>query len=169
MKARAPHRYAFAAIVLALAAACSAKVDTAAGPPADAVLASALQADKDFAAAAKKDGLKAAFLAWFEPEGEFIDSGGRVSGAAKIAEGFAQAPPSFMIEWTPDGAKASAAGDFAFTTGRYVIKVGDQVGEQGRYVSLWRKDAAGAWKVTTQAVIVERIPSSQPDPQGRPG
>jgi ketosteroid isomerase-like protein len=167
----APYRYAFAAIVLALATACSAKVDLSSATPsagAEVRLAAVMQADRDFAAATKKDGLKAAFLAWFAPDGAFIDASGKITGAEKIAAGFAQAPPSFTIDWTPEAGQASAGGDFASTNGRYTIKVSGMVGEQGRYVSVWCKDDAGAWKVVTQVTVADRI-TRAPDPAGRPG
>jgi ketosteroid isomerase-like protein len=169
---RAPYIYAFAAMVLALATACSAKVDLQTATPAasaEATLNSVLEADRNFAAATKKDGLKAAFLAWFEPAGAFIDASGKVTGADKIAGGFAQAPPSFTIDWAPEAGQVSAGGDFASTNGLYTIKVSGVVGEQGRYVSVWRKDAAGAWKVVSQVTVAGRTPPSAPDPQGRPG
>ena len=177
LRKKAPYRYAFAAMVAALAVACSGpiggvdvKVDV---KGAQATLDSALQADRDFAAAVAKDGPKAVFLAWFHPtESQFIQPGAYLKGAESIAAPFEQSPPGFTLGWTPDSGVASASGDFATTTGRYAVKMGDQTLEQGRYMTSWRKDEAGAWKVVMDATIADPANSgipSTPDPEGRPG
>jgi ketosteroid isomerase-like protein len=176
LRKKAPYRAAFAAMIVVLAVACSGpsvgvdvKVDV---KSAQATLDSAMQADRDFAAAVKKDGPKAAFLTWFEAEGsQFIDRGSMLQGAAAIAAPFEQSPPGFMLEWAPDGGHASGGGDFAVTTGRYTVKMDDQQIDAGRYVTTWRKNADGAWKVVLDATIADPSapPTTTPDPNGRPG
>lgn len=176
LRRKAPYRAAFAALIVVLAVACSGPsvgVDLKVNVKNEQVtLDSAMQADRDFAAAVKKDGPKAAFLAWFEAEGSrFIDRGSMLEGAAAIAEPFAQSPPGFTLEWAPDGGHASAGGDFAVTTGRYAVKVGAQQIDAGRYVTTWRKNAQGAWKVVLDATIADPSAptTTTPDPEGRPG
>lgn len=173
---RHPYRAAFAAMLVTLVVACSGSVDmslSAKPPGAEATLQSAMEADKAFVADIRKNGLQAAFLAWFEPEGsQFIDRGSMLTGAANIAAPFAQTPPGFMIDWAPDGGHASDAGDFATTTGRYTVKMGDQQIDAGRYVTTWKKNAEGAWKVVLDATIADPPASDvppTPDPNGRPG
>lgn len=174
---KAPYRAAFAAIILGLLVACSgpsAGVDVKVEVKSpQATLDAALQADRDFAAAVAKDGAKAAFLAWFHPtDSQFVQPGVYLKGAEAIAAPFEQSPPGFAIGWTPDSGVASASGDFATTTGRYTVKMGDQTLEQGRYMTSWRKDEAGAWKVVMDATIADppAIASDiPPDPDGRPG
>jgi len=175
---RHPYRAAFAAIVTVLLVACSGPVAemgavAPAAESAQATLDSALQADRDFAAAVAKDGPKAGFLAWFHAtDSQFIQPGAYLKGAEAITAPFDQSPPGFTIGWTPDSGVASASGDFASTTGRYAVKMGDQTLEQGRYMTSWRKDEAGAWKVVMDATIPDPANSGAPptpDPQGRPG
>jgi ketosteroid isomerase-like protein len=181
LRKKTPYRAALAAMVVVLAVACSGPsvgVDVKVGvKDAQATLDSAMQADRDFAAAVKKDGPKAAFLAWFEPEGsQFIDRGSMLEGAAAIAAPFEQSPPGFTLDWAPDGGHASAGDDFAVTTGRYAVKMDAQQIDAGRYVTTWRKNAEGAWKVVLDATIADPLavdPASAappaPDPDGRPG
>lgn len=171
---RYPYRAAFAAMIVALAVAC-APADTVAVPAvtAEATLAAVLQADTDFAAAVAKDGPKAAFLAWFHAtDSQFIQPGAYLKGAEAIAGGFEQTPPDFKIAWVPDSGVASPSGDFATTTGRFTVTIGAQTVEQGRYMTSWRKEADGAWKVVMDATIADppamSVPST-PDPNGRPG
>jgi ketosteroid isomerase-like protein len=180
---RNPYRAAFAAMTLSLLVACSQggapDAESAADPRAAAqvTLDGALQADRDFAAMSKKDGVKAAFLQYMDPaDGTFIQPGAVVIGAEKIAAGFDGSPPDFVIDWTPDGGHGSTGGDLAVTTGRYTISTGGQPIEQGRYVTVWRKDAAGALKavmdlgVPDPAAQQSTVPTpDRPDLEGRPG
>jgi ketosteroid isomerase-like protein len=138
LRKKAPYRAAFAAMIVGLLVACSgptAPVVPVADPnAAQTTLDAALQADRDFAAAVAKDGAKAAFAAWFHPtDSQFVQPGVYLKGAEAIAAPFEQSPPGFSIGWTPDSGVASASGDFATTTGRYAVKMGDQTLEQGRY------------------------------------
>jgi ketosteroid isomerase-like protein len=180
---RNPYRAAFAAMTLSLVVACSpgeapkaeSATDTAAAVQAS--LESAMQADRDFAAMSKKDGPKAAFLQYMDPkDGAFFQPGVVVNGAEAIAAGFDGSPPGFGIDWAPDGGHGSASGDLAVTTGRYTIHVSGQPIEQGRYVTVWRKDAAGAFKgvmdlgVPDPAAQAPATPTPErPDLEGRPG
>ncbi|RYY91970.1 MAG: hypothetical protein EON61_27020 [Alphaproteobacteria bacterium] len=177
LRKKAPYRFAFAAMVAALAVACSGpigggdvKVET---KGAQATLDSALQADRDFAAAVAKDGPKTAFRAWFDPtDSQFIDAGNYLKGVDAITAPFDQSPPDFTIGWTPDSGVASPSGDFATTTGRFAVKMGAQTIQEGRYMTSWRKDGTGAWKVVMDATIADPpgsgVPQT-PDPDGRPG
>ena len=176
LRKKAPYRAALAAMVVVLAVACSGPsvgvdVKVEVNDP-QVTLDTALQADRDFAAAVAKDGPKAAFLAWFHAtDSQFIQPGAYLKGAEAIAAPFEQSPPGFTLGWTPDSGVASASGDFATTTGRYAVKMGDQTVEQGRYMTSWRKDEAGAWKVVMDATIADPAapPTTTPDPDGRPG
>ncbi|MDP3735954.1 MAG: nuclear transport factor 2 family protein [Hyphomonadaceae bacterium] len=179
---RNPYRAAFAAMTISLLVACSqgggapepaAGANTAAA--AQASLESAMQADRDFAAVSKKDGPKAAFLQYMDKDGAFFQPGAVVNGAEAVAAGFDGSPPDFGIDWTPDGGHGSAGGDLAVTTGRYTISSGGQKIEQGRYVTVWRKDAAGALKAVMDLGVPDPAQSAgspapdKPDLEGRPG
>lgn len=176
VRRRGPYIAAFSAMTLALVVACS-PAGAPAGPSvavggAQATLDSALQADRDFAAAVAKDGPKVAFRAWFHPtDSQFIDAGSHLKGVDAIVAPFEQAPPDFTLGWTPDSGVASASGDFATTTGRFTVKMGAQTIQEGRYMTSWRKDEAGAWKVVMDATIADPAapPTTTPDPEGRPG
>ncbi|MDP3491502.1 MAG: DUF4440 domain-containing protein [Hyphomonadaceae bacterium] len=176
VRKKSPYRAALAAMVVGLAVACSGPsvgvdVKVEVKNP-QATLDSALEADRDFAAAVAKDGPKAAFLAWFHAtDSQFIQPGAYLKGAEAIAAPFEQSPPGFTLGWTPDSGVASASGDFATTTGRYAVKMGEQTIEQGRYMTSWRKDEAGGWKVVMDATIADPAapPTTTPDPDGRPG
>lgn len=169
-----PYRAAFAALLVVLAVACSGGVDVDVdiGNSAEKTLEAAMQADKDFAAMAKAEGPKAAFLKYMHAtDSKFLQPGVVVQGAENIAAGFAQSPPDFAIDWAPDGGHGSASGDLAVTTGLYAISMGGQTIEKGRYVTVWSKDDAGELKATMDMSVPDPSapPTTAPDPEGRPG
>ncbi len=172
---RSAYRYAFGAVLLALTVACSGastgvdvKVDV---KSAQATLDAAMKADADFAAMAAKDGPKAAFLAYMDPaDSQRIEPGAVVKGAEEIGKAFDQLPPGFALEWAPDGGHGSASGDLAVTTGRFTVKTNGETVDQGRYVTVWRKDDAGALKAVMDLGVPDPGPKTEgPDPEGRPG
>jgi ketosteroid isomerase-like protein len=173
---RHPYRAAFVAMLVALAVACSASTDVGltvdVGGTPEKTLEAAMQADRDFAAIAKAEGPKAAFLKYMHPtDSKFLQPGAVVQGAEAIAAGFAQSPPGFAIAWEPDGGQGSASGDLAVTTGLYTISMGATPIEKGRYVTVWSKDAAGELKATMEMSVPDPAvqPNTAPDPEGRPG
>jgi ketosteroid isomerase-like protein len=173
---RHPYRAAFVAMLVALTVACSASTDVGltvdVGSSPEKTLEAAMQADRDFAAMAKAEGLKAAFLKYMHPtDSKFLSPGAVVQGAEAIAAGFAQSPPDFAIAWEPDGGHGAASGDLAVTTGLYTISMGAAPIEKGRYVTVWNRDAAGDLKATMDMSVPDPVvqPSTTPDPEGRPG
>lgn len=62
---------------------------------------------------------------------------------------FAEGGPA--IRWTPGAGGAARSGDLAWTTGRYRLERrgpdGKPVVAEGPYLTVWARDAAGAWRV----------------------
>ena len=173
---RGPYRYAFGAVLIALVVACSGSSDVGltvdVGNTPQKTLDAAMKADRDFAAMAKAQGPKAAFLKYMHPtDSKFLQPGVVVQGAENIAAGFGQSPPDFAIDWAPDGGHGSSSGDLAVTTGLYAISMGAQTIEKGRYVTVWSKDAAGELKASMDMSVPDPAvqPTNVPDPEGRPG
>lgn len=174
---RSAYRYAFGAMLVALVVACSGPsvgvdVNVDVGNTPAKTLEAAMQADRDFAAMAKAEGPKAAFLKYMHPtDSKFLQPGVVVEGAENIAGGFPTEPGAFMVEWTPDGGHGAASGDLAVTTGLYAITSGGQQIEKGRYVTVWSKDEAGELKATMDMSVPDPVvqPTNAPDPEGRPG
>jgi uncharacterized protein (TIGR02246 family) len=58
--------------------------------------------------------------------------------------------PGFQISWEPVSVHVAAGGDMAYMIERNVITVNDSSGKavttHGKVVTVWRKDATGAWK-----------------------
>ena len=75
-----------------------------------------------------------------------------IEGHDAIREAMADlADPNFSLEWEPVFAEVSSSGDLGYTHGTYRRSFRDEndelVVQTGRYVTIWRRDDAGAWKV----------------------
>lgn len=71
-----------------------------------------------------------------------------MKGSDAIRAGFAEMSkaPGFSVTWTPQKAEVAGSGDLAYTTGAYTMTMGGAT-EKGKYVTAWRKQADGSWKV----------------------
>lgn len=111
-----------------------------------------MQADRDFAADVAEGGADA-WASWFAQDGAIIQPGaGEISGRAAIRE-FMRVldDPNFSLRWEPDRADIAASGDLGWTTGHYVSESigpdGTPQRAEGLYVSIWRRQVDGTWKV----------------------
>jgi ketosteroid isomerase-like protein len=59
--------------------------------------------------------------------------------------------PAVSLTWEPTRAEISAGGDLGWTTGTYVSRAtapdGSETESTGWYVSIWRLQGDGSWKV----------------------
>lgn len=126
-----------------LLAACAAPVDHA---------GQVRQADVDFAsetAARGNDG----WADYFMPDGILFQTNGRVEGRDAIRIAMADAfGPDARLDWEPVTAVAAQSGDLAYTVGRWATSMvrpdgTDSVTGRGDYVTIWRRDAEGRWRV----------------------
>lgn len=125
------HAFVFAA---ALIAASPAAAQT---PDAAAVVA----AERAFAADAPSMGIAGSFNKWSTPDAILI-GGGQV---LRIGEAYPDGPRPAdepLLEWWPNFAGISQAGDMGFTTG------GVQLGGRrtGHYFTVWKRQPDGSWK-----------------------
>ena len=130
--------------VLALSA-CAAE----APPPNPNVL---LEADRAFDAAVAEGGSEA-WGGWFAEDGALVLEGrGEIRGRIQVRDAVAFLDvPGVSLRWTPTRADIAASGDLGWTTGTYVSEspgpAGETLREEGVYVSIWRLQTDGSWKV----------------------
>ncbi|MFQ5927047.1 MAG: YybH family protein [Terriglobia bacterium] len=59
--------------------------------------------------------------------------------------------PGFAVSWQPTQVEVSRAGDLGYTLGTYELTLNDAEGnpvtERGKYVTVWKKQGDGSWKV----------------------
>ena len=89
------------------------------------------------------------FASFYAPDASFY-SGGMpvVKGQAAIREGIGQlmALPGFALEVSAANTQVGAGGDVGYITGTYQLTLASGV-EKGKYVTVWRKQADGTWRV----------------------
>lgn len=113
------------------------------------------QLEAKFAADTAKGGGRA-FSSWFAPDAVTLGNGkAPVVGHDAIAAAATWSPDVYQLTWTPEGARMGPAGDMGFTWGHYegVSKdaQGNTVKMTGRYMTVWKKQQDGEWKVALDA------------------
>ena len=84
-----------------------------------------------------------------------------VTGSAAIRTTMAEMikTPGFALSWSPTKADVAASGDLGHTVGSYEMTMGG-TSEKGKYVTAWKKDAGGAWKVTHDIFNADAAPKA---------
>jgi ketosteroid isomerase-like protein len=118
--------------------------------------------EADFAKAVAEHG-HAAFVSYFAEDGVELDDGGGITSRDEIAKQPAW-PEGTSLTWTPVKADMAASGDLGYTYGHYIFrsknKEGNVVASHGKYMSVWKKQKDGSWKV----VVDMGNSSPQPKP-----
>jgi uncharacterized protein (TIGR02246 family) len=141
------HRFAFLPILLLVAFGCAQKADL------EAERTAIRTADAQWAqAAAAKDATEAAkFVA---VDGTMMPPNSpAITGADAIAAWMSQtlATPGFAISWEMTAVDVAASGDLAYSLGTNRVQMqmpdGTLVGDSGKGLTIWKKQADGTWKV----------------------
>lgn len=98
----------------------------------------------------------AAFADWFAPDGMTLGNGAApVVGKVAIAKSTTWTPQAYQLTWTPTDAVMGPSGDMGYTWGHYEGHSkdanGNPVTTSGRYITIWRKQPDGSWKVALDA------------------
>jgi ketosteroid isomerase-like protein len=104
-----------------------------------------------FAKATAEGGGKA-FATWFADDGVSLANGqSPVRGREAIAKQATWSPKNYQLIWTPTDGFMGPAGDLGYTWGHYEGHSRDADGNPkvttGRYLTIWRKEKDGSWKV----------------------
>jgi len=113
----------------------------------------------DLEARFAKDVLKrggAAFADWFAEDGVALGNGQPAKvGRVAIAKSAAWSPKAYQLIWTPTDALMGPSGDMGYTWGHFEGHSKDANGNpvvtSGRYMTIWRKQPNGQWKVILDA------------------
>jgi ketosteroid isomerase-like protein len=98
----------------------------------------------------------AAFADWFAEDGVTLGNGQPpVVGRVAIAKSANWSPKAYQLTWTPTDAQMGPSGDTGYTWGHFEghskDAAGNPVTTSGRYITIWRKQADGSWKVVLDA------------------
>ena len=98
----------------------------------------------------------AAFADWFAEDGVALGNGAApLIGRVAIAKSATWSPKVYQLTWTPTDAVMGPSGDMGYTWGHFEGRSkdanGNPVTTTGRYMTIWRKQADGNWKVVLDA------------------
>ena len=118
-----------------------------------------LELETKFADAVAKGGGKA-FSTWFAEDAVSLANGKPpVMGRSAISAQAQWDPKDYQLTWVAQGAQMGPSNDMGFTWGHYEGTSKDQHGEivktSGRYLTVWKKQPDGAWKVALDASAEE--------------
>jgi len=120
--------------------------------PTDVVTEALLQVDRDFAKTGVAKNIDR-FMSYIAEDVRFYSAGVMLTGKLPFREGWAKgfADPNWSITWAPLYAEATQSADLGYTTGSFEIHEkapdGTPLVRKGSYVTIWRKQPDGAWKV----------------------
>lgn len=108
-----------------------------------------------FSQAVAKGGGKA-FAEWFADDAVTLNNGrAPVLGRTSIARDAQWKAADYQLTWIPEGAQMGPSNDMGFTWGHYEGHSKDKAGQpvltSGRYITVWRKQPSGQWKVALDA------------------
>jgi uncharacterized protein (TIGR02246 family) len=142
---------------VALLLGCTASVDV------DKERAALLATDSEWMKSAND---AAKFASYYAADASFYPAGSPVvKGRDAIQAAFKQlsSAPGFALSWTVGSTQVAAAGDIAYLTGAYDLKLAGG-GEKGKYVTVWKKQPDGAWQVTNDIFNADEPPPPPPPP-----
>jgi ketosteroid isomerase-like protein len=98
----------------------------------------------------------AAFADWFADDGVALGNGAApLIGKVAIVKSANWSPKDYQLTWTPTDAMMGPSGDMGYTWGHYEGRSKDANGNpvltSGRYITMWRKEPDGSWKVVLDA------------------
>jgi ketosteroid isomerase-like protein len=98
----------------------------------------------------------AGFADWFADDGVALGNGAApLIGKVAIAQSANWSPKDYQLTWTPTDALMGPSGDMGYTWGHYEGRSKDANGNpvltSGRYITVWRKQSDGTWKVVMDA------------------
>jgi ketosteroid isomerase-like protein len=137
---------------------------SAAGPASgqadhDVALASLIEAERSFSRLSEERGIREAFLTWLAPDAVVFRTG-PVEGRP-VYEKMDPANPA-VLTWQPEFAEIAASGEIGYTTGPYEIRPGRgaEPAGFGHYVSVWKKQPDGAWRVVLDIGVQHGRPAA---------
>lgn len=103
---------------------------------------------------------RAAFESLLSDEAWFAGGGRPLQGRAAVGAAWASFfdPAGPRMRWAPELAELSRSGDLGYTVGHYLLESRDAEGRsvkrEGRYVTVWRREVDGAFRVAVDSPLI---------------
>jgi ketosteroid isomerase-like protein len=159
--------HGFVRCTIAASFVCASAIGSASAGPKEELIA----ADKAFSALSVAKGDSAAFLAFLADDGRLFGTGdglpllGKAAAAASFKSGEFRNGPKATLSWEPDYASVSSDGTLGWTDGRWTFAgapnaKGERVQATGHYLTVWRKEPDGVWKVAADMGTTDPTPKA---------
>jgi ketosteroid isomerase-like protein len=145
--------------LLALGSACGRSPDLA---PARRALEDADHAFNQATASRRTDG----WMEFMAEDGALIRGAGTLQGQPAVRDAITKmfADTSFTLTWEPLQVDVGSGGDLGYTVGHWVARFRDAKGapgsNTGRYLTVWKREADGSWKVVQDIGVQDVAPAA---------
>ena len=145
-------KLAFVTLMLLVVGAWALRSRLSAEEPQKATVETMKQMESEFMKAALEHGSPGYMSFYAEDAVELPNGGEAILGKANIAKGMGFIDDkNNRLTWSPVGADISASSDLGYTWGSYEFRAKGKDGsakvEHGKYLTVWKKQADGNWKV----------------------
>ena len=122
-----------------------------------------LAADKAWAAAYSAKDLSKSAAAVDSQAALLWPNAPAIVGKAAIAKAIADDFSQGNLSWRATSARVARSGDLGYTLGDYTLKSasGGGVVDNGKYLTVWKKEADGSWKVLLDMFNTDRPATGQ--------
>jgi ketosteroid isomerase-like protein len=130
--------------------------------PAEDARRAILKADEDFARAAAERGVEG-FASFVAEDFQSIRANSGLIDKSQFVAGWTPllTDPARKISWKPLTATVAGCGDLGYTVGAYEIRKVDDPAKpivgSGKYVSIWRQQRDGAWKLILDTGVQDDV------------
>jgi len=124
----------------------------------DAALRSLVEAERAFASLSEARGIKESFVANLADDG-ILFRPGPVAGKKWMEE---HPAPSGVLSWRPDFSDVASSGELGYTAGPWEFReksLADKPVAHGQFVTIWKRQPGGAWKVAVDLGISHPPPA----------
>jgi ketosteroid isomerase-like protein len=124
-------------------------------PDLEADRAKLLATDNAFARKCEEKGAAAAFYEFLESDAKMLPTNDFAIQGRDAIRVYLTTVPEAVLIWKPSEADVAGNGDMGYTSGTFESRTSAADGHQqvvyGKYVSVWRKQLDGSWKMALEA------------------
>ena len=114
-------------------------------------------AETAFAQQSVREGMRAAFIAHFAPDGLFVRKGG-----TRAREYLQDRPdPPIVLDWHPAYVETAASGELGLSTGPWKLtsRTDAAAATYGQFISIWKRAGEGPWRVAVDLGVQHAGPA----------
>lgn len=119
--------------------------------------------DMAFNEMAQTKGIPEAFEHYLHKDALNLNGGYEGVTGAEVVAVYKQRRGTLKMKWWPVSSEIAASGDLGYTWGRYIEHATHDDGTieeiRGKYLTIWKKNAAGEWKSLTDMGSVDDAPT----------